>query len=991
MSLIEALTLTFAPAVAKSILKFWLKDTWAEEIPRDIVDALKKKTEDVLAQQKGKRQFEAIGEKVAESLLALFEADQITFSEATKEGLVEALTVTLNKAKITPEILTERNLEPAALAKHLLQFQPEYVRDFSEPEREFFNRAISETSRSIVDIATRLPAFNERTFAEILKRETHLITITNDILEEVRRIREQSQQENVELVAAKFEEDYLLSVIRRLDELQLFGVDVSKASKRHKLSVAYVTLSVEQKLTQASLMPSPLVGAPEIEYREEEDSEEEAKAVLPVDRVLASSRRLLVRGGAGAGKTTLMQWLAVNSAGRKFTEELSSWNNTIPFYIRLREFVEKALPAPEDFPKLLAPTIVAEMPTRWAHEKLRTGQAIVLIDGVDELPEGRRDEVRKWVDELVGNFQGSRFIVTSRPSAIEEGWLSNEGFEDAELQPMQLSDIVAFIDHWHAAVREELPEGEEKMELPELAEALKSEIRRSKQKRELATSPLLCAMLCALHRDRKRQLPSDRVQLYEACIEMLIERRDIERGVQLRNFPVLGYRQKRALLEDMAYWMLKNNWPDVEWTQAEEWLGKKLQNMHGLPSNATKAKVLNLLVERTGIVREPVPEHIDFTHKTFQEFLAAQALINESDIGLLIENAHKDQWREVVILAAGVTKKEREREEIINGLLMRGDKEEKKRHQLHFLAITCLENSISLSRALRAEVESRLKKLLPPKNMTDAKALASAGELAVPFLVKNRRDYSTTAAACVRALFLIGGEMAWNLLRQYAYDFRQAVSNEFKKAWPTLDAKTEEGKRALSLIYGDRTALDLSACTQLSDLSGLALSPRLTGLDLSWCYQLKNLNWLAYAPGLTILNLKGCIQLRDLSGLVHVPSLTTLDLSWCEQLRDLSEVAYAPGLTTLSLRHCTQLRDLSGLAYMPGLITLDLSDCTQLRDLSGLAHAPGLTTLYLNGCTQLKDLSELANLQKLEVLYAWKLPETITIPDVVVKQSRILR
>jgi hypothetical protein len=52
MALITTLTLNLAPAVAKSILKFWLKDTLAEEIPRDIVDSLKKKTEDVLAQKK---------------------------------------------------------------------------------------------------------------------------------------------------------------------------------------------------------------------------------------------------------------------------------------------------------------------------------------------------------------------------------------------------------------------------------------------------------------------------------------------------------------------------------------------------------------------------------------------------------------------------------------------------------------------------------------------------------------------------------------------------------------------------------------------------------------------------------------------------------------------------------------------------------------------------------------------------------------------------
>lgn len=914
MPVITSLMLLLGPAVAKSILKFWLKNTWAEEMPRDIVDFLKKKTEDVLAQQNGKRQFEAIGEKVAENLLPLFESEQVNFSDERKEELVSTLTDTLENADLTPEILTARNLEPAALTSHLLQFQPKAVRDFSEPEREFFNRAISETSRSIIDIATQLPSFNERTFAEILKRETHLINITTKILEEVRRIREQSRQVNVEVVAAKFEEDYLLSVIRRLDELQLFGVDVSKASKRHKLSVAYVTLSVEQKLTQSAFSARSINEVSEIENGENADDEDEARVVLPVDRVLATSRRLLVRGNAGFGKTTLMQWIAVNSAGRKFAAELVDWNNTIPFYIRLREFVEKPLPPPETFPRLIASTIAAEMPASWAHEKLRSGQAIVLIDGVDELPETRRDEVRKWVDELVGNFQDCRFIVTSRPSAVEEGWLSNEGFEDAELQAMEMTDIVSFIDHWHAAVREELPEGEEKEELPELAEGLKAEIRRGKQKRELATSPLLCAMLCALHRDRKRQLPSDRVQLYEACIEMLIERRDIERGIQMHNYPSLGYRQKRVLLEELAYWMLKNNWPDVEWADAEEWLGKKLQNMQGLPTNATAAKVLDLLVERSGIVREPVPEHIDFTHKTFQEFLAAHAIINEGDTGLLIENAHKDQWREVVILAAGVTKKEREREEIISGLLIRGDQEVRQRYQLHLLAVACLENSISLSPTLKAKVESRLAQLLPPKNLTDAKALASAGELSLPYLAKYTHRNRNITVACIRTLMLIGGEMALDVLEKYAKDARLSVNKELLRAYQSIDFDTDYGKMFVSKVYKRMNTLVLS---NIASLAQIDWPTNLLYLYVNDCSQLSDLTPLMALKNLKSMSFARCESIIDLSPLGRLTDLSSLTFYWCEGLNDLTPLVGLTNLRSLTIFGGRKIIDLNPLINLP--------------------------------------------------------------------------
>lgn len=80
-----------------------------------------------------------------------------------------------------------------------------------------------------------------------------------------------------------------------------------------------------------------------------------------------------------------------------------------------------------------------------------------------------------------------------------QGWLEHIGFTEAELLPMEIADITSFIDHWHAAVRDELQMETEREELNDLADNLKQIVRKSIQLRKLATNPLLCAMLCALH------------------------------------------------------------------------------------------------------------------------------------------------------------------------------------------------------------------------------------------------------------------------------------------------------------------------------------------------------------------------------------------------------------------------------------------------------------------------------------------------------------
>jgi predicted NACHT family NTPase len=180
--------------------------------------------------------------------------------------------------------------------------------------------------------------------------------------------------------------------------------------------------------------------------------------------------------------------------------------------------------------------IADTMPRGWVHTILRSGQAVVLVDGVDEVSALKREEVHTWLRDLIETYEKVHVIVTSRPPAIEEGWMSHEALSDAELQPMKLTDIYSFIDHWHKAVREELQSDHEKGELGLLGEHLKGEVKRVRTIRALATNPLLCAMLCALNRERRRQLPVSRVELYRACCSMLLERRDKDSQVDLRDY-----------------------------------------------------------------------------------------------------------------------------------------------------------------------------------------------------------------------------------------------------------------------------------------------------------------------------------------------------------------------------------------------------------------------------------------------------------------------
>jgi AAA+ ATPase superfamily predicted ATPase len=945
VSVIEAVTIELGSAIAKSILKAWLKDSSLEDdISSSLIDLLKKRTSDVLAQRSGRRQFELIGEKVGKDLLPIFEQDGAQLDEGSRTAIALSAANAINL--LSSKLLAESSLGPAQLEKHILDTYPLVNQHFNSTESELYKRIIQISCPYIIDIASQLPSFNDRTFAEVLKRETLLIEQAELILQEVRHIRESLGSTK----AGRFEEEYCKSVARKLDELQLFGTDVSSANRRHRLSVAYITLSVEQALP---VLPKDRQGSVSKTAKTFQDLQYEiSRDRVSVDTALARPYHLVISGTAGSGKTTLLQWLAVKAALKSFDGALAHWNNTVPFYIRLRSCVPSSMPKPEQFPELVTPTIAGSMPSGWVHTQLRSGRAIVLVDGLDEVFPSQREEVRIWLKGLIETFPQVRYIITSRPHAIEDDWMALEDFSEAELQPMDISDIYSFIDHWHQAVREELREEEEKAELQSLAEHLKADVKRNRSLRNLATNPLLCAMLCALHRDRRQQLPADRIELYEACCYLLLERRDRERRVDLTDYPALNYRQKRLLLEDLAYWMIKNEWSEIALERVDERFNRKLTNMPGILSDISGSSIRRFFVERANIIRESVAGQIDFTHRVIQEFLAAKAISDEMDIGLLIANAHKDHWREVIILACGLGTAQM-RQDLLMGLIDRGDTEKEYRYQLHFLAVSCLETSIMLDQKVKTEVEKRLSVLIPPRDMEDAKKLAAAGEMAVKYLA--RREYSaSTSAACIRALALIGGDAALEVLVGYADDTRSIVVSELVRAWDFFDRQIY-AEYILSLTFQNTTSLRLE---RLPSLIGIPIFTSLTSLTLS-----------------------NCLHVSDLSPLANLSQLTSLTLSNCPQVSDLSPLANLSQLTSLTLSNCPQVSDLSPLANLSQLASLDLSSCEQVSDLTSLAGLSNLKMLDLSFCLGVRDLSIIATLNSLELLELRGIANQVVLPD----------
>jgi hypothetical protein len=685
---------------------------------------------------------------------------------------------------------------------------------------------------------------------------------------------------------------------------------------------------------------------------------------------------MFVLGEAGSGKTTLLSWLAVMAARSSFTGDLAAWNNRVPFLIKLRRYVDTDLPAPEHFLDIVASTICDLMPRAWVHRILSDGKALLLVDGLDELPAHQRRKVRQWLYNLLQTYPDTVGVVTARPTAANGDWLAREGFSSVTLNRMGPSDVKALITQWHTAVRDagNLPCAEE--ELPEYERDLLLKLDATPHLQGLATNPLLCAMLCALNLDRHKALPPDRMSLYKAALDMLLQRRDVERGITAEPSLPLGLSDKLQLLQYLAWRMSLNNKAEIDKEQAISRFRERLLIIQ--TSGVEALTALEFLISRSGVIREPVVGRIDFVHRTFQEYLTAREVADNSDVGFLVDHAHLDTWQETIIMAVGHANKQ-VKGELLTCLLERANTEARYRRRIRLLAAACLETVGILDPNIRQNIMNCLADLVPPRRKTEARSLATAGSAVFPYVPTDSTSMPVSAArAMVSTLAMIGGKEALDLISQYATDSRNGVVDMLVDTCEYFEPK-QYAERVLrkvdfdgyDLNIYDRTTLDCfrhvpnvrAERIQISDVADLSIdlhnAPPMTSIwvdgsfeDVS-CFE-------NYAESLEDITLWSSGIVRDRTVLGRLPLLKKLRIG-TQELNSISLLASTPQLSLLWLPEVASIEDLSAIEGLAGLHTLRLRTKTRLPPLSFLREMRTISEVELH-CAITSDLvAELAD------------------------------
>ncbi|MFJ5865130.1 NACHT domain-containing protein [Streptomyces parvus] len=829
----------------------------------------------------------------------------------------------------------------------------------------------------LVEQLTAHPSFAARAAVEQVRAAGR----TRELVAEVRdRVGPRPDAADLE-----FEGRYAEFIANANARVELFGLTLGRSAGGWPLETAYIGLEVSGEYGAVDRL----------------GLDHPVRTTVRIEQALGERDRLLLRGPAGSGKSTLVQWLALNAARQSFGSELADWNRRVPFVLRLRAFTaQESLPAPADFLRAAGVPLHGSAPAGWADRMMQQGRALVLVDGVDEVPDRLRKRTERWLKDLIVAYPWVKYVVTTRPSAVPEAWLSGSGFEPHTLLAMGRADIDAFIGHWHRAARSECRSEEESAELDRYENALRRAVGTRRDLGLLATNPLMCALLCALNRDRRMQLPRARKELYDAALDMLLVRRDTEREIVGVEGVDLTREEQTALLQRLAYWLIRNGLVEARQEEAVGLLADWLRAMSQV--RGTPEQVFTHLLNRSGLLREPAPGSVGFVHRTFQDYLGAKAAVEARDFGVLIRHAHEDQWDDVVQMAVGHARPD-ERAVLLTALLRRADTEPEHGHRLVLLAAGSLARAPELDPTVREEVEARTVKLLPPDGHESIGELAKVGDLALELLSSILDGLSEReAVAVLRTAAAVGSETAYELVKQFREDTRIMVAHEVSLSWRHFDAE-RYAREVMAARRWDGVYVTVNTSAQLaalrhvphlksaqvvgnhSDLSALWSRPEMERVFVFRNNKLTDLRPLALMPHVTHVGLLHCAAVRDIAPLVQ-PRLRRLTLVALHRALDLTPLGEMPDLQHLTLGHstselptCEQVTYLNLLrqtmhlpltdlgSHCPRLERLELCTPDHVAQLSVEESLSGLPLLLLSNMDRV-DLRLLAPLTRLKEL-----------------------
>ena len=382
----------------------------------------------------------------------------------------------------------------------------------------------------------------------------------------------------------------------------------------------------------------------------------EEKQIAGIQAVETYSK-LRVLGKPGSGKTTFLQYLAIQCNRGEFAVD------QIPVFISLRALSEESRRNDEfSLVYYLHQLLFSGKRSNLAALEtiLQAGRVLLLLDGMDEVLNQDITAVLKEIRKFSEKYHKNRLIASCRTASQK---LQLRGFTDVEIAPFTQPQITVFAQKWFVALTKSTVRSGENQAIQFIS---KLDLTENWQFRQLVGTPLFLHLACWVFQGQGK-FPTKQTDFYKQGLDLLLGKWDEARGVE-RDEVYRGFLlpQKLRLLSQLAAVTFEHGEYFFEQEVIENYIADYLKDLPGPAPEPEELQlesqaVLKSIEAQHGFLIERARGIFSFSYLVFQEYLTARKIVAshnlqalEQALGGLVSHITDPHWREVFLLTTGM-------------------------------------------------------------------------------------------------------------------------------------------------------------------------------------------------------------------------------------------------------------------------------------------------------------------------------------------------
>lgn len=596
---------------------------------------------------------------------------------------------------------------------------------------------------------------------------------------------------------------------------------------------------------------------------------------LDADAFLGSADRGIVLGTPGQGKSTLFRMVTLDllSECPCLSKVSSRFGNRLPIWLPFA-FLNKQLSSErsvEDSVIAWLHTHGGEKTTALLEAALRDNRLLLLIDGLDEWSDA--DNAKASILKIQGFLSqqpeaacyfSARPIGFQRLDGIAGNWKQGTLLPLNKQQQEQLSSKIIHI------IR-----GEDNAPVHIETERFTRELRKDESLGRIASTPLLLIGLVSLW-SKNQALPHSRFQACEALVSEMLITQPSRRAASAGGSPIapeLSPDIRRSAIAGLAYTI--HNSPGgttLSKEEARDCFSNYFQEVEGMQKPQAREharRMLPISDQIIGVITEANAQgEVQFIHRTFQEFLAAEYLYAQSmekQTAACRDHAGDPAWYQVTLFLLQRTTRLEDTKALVDAIMSQ-DLQVAGSQYRELLIAEAVFSNIKLPPEIRdAKISEILDKI----------------ELGtwIPFREALLSKVLITPPGCAAYSALIDRLKSWHPCAsgfRFSSGIAEAIQNwpKCKEAddalWNLLNHEQTAGKLSAAQAIGKRYSKDSSWKTRIIE----RFKDSFTEDDQACCIVALAIGWSKEPDSIEIFNsgissTSNMVALASASGLVH--------------------------------------------------------------------------------------------------------------------------